>query len=442
MARFPLRVVVAVCLGCVSLVAIELTELEDGSTAKLTGLGNIEMAQGRYETAINFYKQALGVDRAYFTALYNLGLAYQHLGDREQATQWYREALRVSPDHPEVLNNLGWLAWQGGDAANAADRFVEAARLSARIPADAADFWFNAGCARERLGATEDAQRAYQECLALSGDHVGGHYNLGTLYLTGLAGRPGAARQAAAHLGRATELDPTRADAWLNLARARERLGQDARSDYDRALDAAQGVGERTVINRVRWQRALAFSRRTPPDKLGMRDELLVLIASDPDYPDANGLLGGYYFDIADFDHAVNHLEREVAVRQGEGPSGIELDSWYRLAVIFTDHQPNPARALAAAQEYYRSRPDSPKIHELRRRALRLSAASSAGSEDRAMSPKMDGAKAHAAPGHDAAKPVSGHAADDHGTSAPGSGGHAAAPAASHAAPPAAAGHH
>ena len=58
------------------LAAIELSELEDGSVTKLTGLGNVELAQGRYESAIARYEQALEVDRTYFTALYNLGLAY------------------------------------------------------------------------------------------------------------------------------------------------------------------------------------------------------------------------------------------------------------------------------------------------------------------------------------------------------------------------------
>lgn len=355
------------------LAAIDLSELEDGSVTKLTGLGNVELAQGRYESAIARYQQALEVDRTYFTALYNLGLAYHQLGQPDKATQWYTEALRIRPDHPEVLCNLGVLAFQAADFRTAADRFTAAARLPGQAPQDVADFWFNAGSALERLGDLPATERAYEECLATDGRHYGGHYNLGTLLLTTGASDPAKLRAAQSHLTTATTISPNRVEAWLNLALIHERTdAADPEADYDAALKAAEGTAG---INQVRWQRASWLDRKQPPQKVAMREELRRILASDPAYPNANGLLGAYLYDIADFAGAVTHLSREVEGTEPSDPSAIRLESHFLLAVIYTDHQPDPVKALEHAQAYYKHRPDAAKIHELRRRALRLSGA-------------------------------------------------------------------
>lgn len=380
--------------------ALELNQLEDGSAAKLTSLGNVEMAQGRYETAIAHYKQALQAGPGYFTALYNLGLANQMLGQGDQARQWYLEALRVSPEHPEVLCNLGVLAYAAGQWQEAADRFIEAARMAAQNPNDAADYWFNAGTAREKLGRWEEAQRAYHECLALNGQHVGGHYNLGTLHLTALADRPGAAKRALGFLQEAARLAPERPEVWVNLALCRERNGVgEIEECFVAALKAAEARAPDRV-GQVRWQHACYLARCQPPDRLKMRDELKRILAEDDDFPDANGMLGSYYFSLAEFEAAQRHLEKETQ-RQPDEPSDIWLESHFLLAVIFTDHRVDPAKALLHAQEYYKRRPDSPKIHELRRRALRLTGASGGEALVRPVS-STSGAvapKAPAAPG-------------------------------------------
>lgn len=373
--RALLAALAAACL--LPLGAVELTELEDGSTAKLTSLGNVEMAQGRYAAAIGHYEQALAVDRTYFTAIYNLALAQQQLGRRDKARQWYQEALRVRPDHPDVLCNLGLLSFQDGDWNAAAERFAEAARM-ASAPRDQADYWFNAGTAQERAGRLAEARRAYEDCLAADGRHYGGHYNLGTLLLGPLAAGADSLRQAESHLELATGIAPERPEAWINLALCHERTGSgDAEADFAAALRAAGQ--DHAQANRVRWQRAQWLDRRKPPQKTAMRDELQRILADDPAFPDANGTLGQYLFDIADFDRAIPHLERECARDPGAEPGRTWLEGHYLLAVIYTDYRPDAGKALAHAQEYYKRRPDAPKIHELRRRALRLSATMGVG---------------------------------------------------------------
>src|ERR1043165_2072066 len=81
--------------GCLALLAslalgqaAELTVLEAGSAAQLTALGNEALMQGRFETAIEHYRRALGVDKTSFQALFNLALAHQQLGKDGEARRW------------------------------------------------------------------------------------------------------------------------------------------------------------------------------------------------------------------------------------------------------------------------------------------------------------------------------------------------------------------
>ena len=400
-----LRHVVVAGLACIASLAaasqmaqaVELTVLPDGSAAQLTTLGNMELGQGRYETAIGHYRKALQVDKGYFWATYNLGLAHQQLGQFDDAATWYKKALEQSPDHPEVVCNLGWLAWHAGRFQEAADRFQDAARLATENPVDAAQYWTNTGSAREGLQQWEAAGRAYQEALALDGANFAAAYNLGTLLISKLNQQAGAAERAQALLQQAIELAPERPAAWLNLAQAREMTGKgDPRADYDRALEVAVGpaANER---NEVRWQRARWYARSQPPQQIAMREELRQLLASDQDFPGANGMLGRYFFAIGDFEQAVTYLEREVISGHDDTSNSIDLESHYLLAVIYADHRPDPAKAIAHATAYYQQRPDSPKIHELRRRALRLSAATNPPDTDKPTD-KSTGSTAHSAP--------------------------------------------
>jgi tetratricopeptide (TPR) repeat protein len=369
--RFLLKAVLAGACACllVALPGAEISVLEDGTTAQLTALGNEALLQGRYETAIEHYHRALANDAQSFEALFNLALAYQQLGKSDEAKHWYQEALKVSSEHPEVLCNLGYLAFRSGDYAQAVDRFQEAAHLASTSPQDAADYWFNAGTARERLKQWDEARRDYEECIALNSQHFGANYNLGTLYLRNLSEAPGSLEKALGFLTRARELGPNRPEAYLNLALCHERANSDAEADYNQAIK----VSTPAQVDEALWQRALYYNRLQPPRRTAMRDDLMRILADDANFPHANGMLGAYRFSTGEFDLAITLLEREVANPHFDPNYESDIESHYLLALIYTDNRPDPAKALQHATAYYQYRPDSAKIHELRRRALRVS---------------------------------------------------------------------
>jgi Tfp pilus assembly protein PilF len=359
------------CVALAATPAIDLTLLDEGSAAQLTALGNEALVQGRLEAAADYFERALAVDRSAFAALFNLGLTRQQLGQDEEARRVYDDALRLRPGHAEVLCNLGVIAYRASDWATAADRFLEAARLSGTgAAADTADYWFNAGTARERLGQWVGAQRAYDEALVLDADHAGARFNLGTLYLGPLADQAGASAKALAHLGRATTADPSLSPAWLNLALAQERTGADPTAAYASALTVATGEARLTAL----WQRARFANRVSPPRRTAMRDDLQAILADQADFPGANGMLGLYFAAIGEYGSAIVHLEAEVADGRFDAGDDGDLEARYALALIYTDHRRDPAKALAHAAAYYQHRPDAQKIHDLRRRAMRLEA--------------------------------------------------------------------
>jgi tetratricopeptide (TPR) repeat protein len=419
--------------GCLALLATlalgqaaELTVLEAGSAAQLTALGNEALMQGRYETAIEHYRRALGVDKTSFQALFNLALAHQQLGKDADARRWYEEALKVSHDHPEVLCNLGYLAFRAGEWKQAEERFLDAARQAAGSTA-AADHWFNVGAARERLKLWHEARRAYEECLALDVSHFGGHYNLGTLYLGALADQPHALDKAEAALSKARDLAPTRAEAWVNLALCHERLGRsDAEANAIAEFDQAVKVSSPTYLPHALFARARFNDRARPPRRLAMRDDLKALLAIDPQYPQANGLLGAYHFAIGEYEPAIQLLTREVDGEHFDASSAIDVEAHYLLAIIYTDLRPDATKSLQHATDYYQLRPDSAKIQDLRRRALRLGGGKAEQAKDAVKDTAKPAAHGHTAP-----------PATSHPISSPAAG-HGESPAAPHATTPAA----
>lgn len=362
---------VAMLLLCVVAhgTALDLTEHPEGSAAKLTAEGNESLVQGDLAQAVKRYQQALAVDRRYFYALFNLALAYQELEDWDSARRYYEESLATRPDHPEVLCNLGIVAFHTGDYQEAVTRFTAAAEAVGGDTAAATDYLYNLGTAFERLEQWLDARRAYQRCLdAAEGQHFGARFNLGTLALGPLR----QFQQAELHLQAAHQLEPNRPEPLLNLAvLAEERERYEVAREHLQAAVQAAAAHHPEQLPDLLWRRARFFDRLVPPRKLDLKRDLMELVRLAPDYPGANGLLGMYHESVGAYEQAITHLEREVSGDQFDPESEIDAESIYLLARIYSERESRLDRALEYATRYYRLRPDSPKLRELKRRLTR-----------------------------------------------------------------------
>jgi tetratricopeptide (TPR) repeat protein len=366
-----MRWLAGVCLAMAACAgAAEQVLLEEDTPAWHTLQGNVLLSERKYESAIEQYRRALTIDGTYFYAQFNIALANQSIGRLDEARRWYEEALRLRPDHHEVVCNLGFLAYRAGDWQTAARRFQDAANLAAESPNDAADYWFNLGAARERLGEFQEARRAYEGSLQISANHGAAHYNLGTLFLGPLAEEPDALGRAQSHLEQALKADPGRAEAWVNIGLCHERAGKAAEAEA--ALVKAVAVATGLARDEARWQQVRWQLRQVPSRRLAARDGLVAVLADRPDYPEANGLLGQYWFQVGDYDQAIRFLAAEISGERFDAKSPVDRECHYLLALIYTDHRPDARKATEHASAYYELHPDSQKIHALRRRAFRL----------------------------------------------------------------------
>uniref|UniRef100_A0A2K5ENK9 Intraflagellar transport 88 n=1 Tax=Aotus nancymaae TaxID=37293 RepID=A0A2K5ENK9_AOTNA len=130
--------------------------------AALTNKGNTVFANGDYEKAAEFYKEALRNDSSCTEALYNIGLTYEKLNrldetldcflklhailrnsaevlyqianiyelkeNLSQAIEWLRQVVSVVPTDPQVLAKLGELYDREGDKSQAFQYYCESYR--------------------------------------------------------------------------------------------------------------------------------------------------------------------------------------------------------------------------------------------------------------------------------------------------------------------------
>lgn len=351
-----------------ALPAAELTVLEENSPAHFTGLGNEALVEGRYETAIGLYQRALDQDPGYITARFNLGLAWQRLGELTHARAAYEAILAQQGDHAPTLANLAWLEWHHGDHDSAAIHYTEAARHAATRPREQAEYLYGLGSVRDAQGRHLEARRAYEQAIAADARHVAARYNLGTVMLGPLAGSSNALAIAREHLEHAVALEPSRVDAWLNLALARERQGDGpvAEEALNQAVAAASGHD----LARALWRRALYYERQVPPRRVAMRDDLERCLAEAADFPEANGKLGAYLYAIGDYDRAITLLEREVA-ENNDRRTAADREAHFLLAEIYAEHRPDASKALLHAAAAHHGDED-PRLRELHRRVDRL----------------------------------------------------------------------
>jgi tetratricopeptide (TPR) repeat protein len=116
---------------------------------ELNNLGESWKYLGKYNKAIAYYQQALSIDRVVFgeqhpnvaRELNNLGETYAYMGEYHKAIEYYQKALTidravVGEQHPNVareLNNLG-LAWRElGDTRKAIDYYQKALAIDLAV---------------------------------------------------------------------------------------------------------------------------------------------------------------------------------------------------------------------------------------------------------------------------------------------------------------------
>lgn len=240
---------------------------------------------GQLDAAAARYREHLASRPGNFQGRFLLGLVLRQQGKLEEARAEWLKAEQLEPDNPELLQALGDLYLdleQPDEARRRLDRMVkvpavsranlgiaakqsgdfgEAARLFRGVldeDPDNALVWAHLGDTLAALDRFPEAADAYARAIALDPGDFDSHLNLGVL-----RANLGAPEEAARLLSRAVELQPGSGEAHFNLGIVQERLEQ-PQSAFEHYLKSLQ-LGYDAA--RLHFRVAVLYARSSDREK-------------------------------------------------------------------------------------------------------------------------------------------------------------------------------
>jgi tetratricopeptide (TPR) repeat protein len=199
------------------------------AASSYNNLGVAYQKYGRYQSAMECYKQAIKIKPDFFKAYYNLGVLCGELGLVQEEIESYKQAIKARPDYADAHCNLGNAYNKLGRLQEAMDEY----NLAIKARPKYADAHYNLGVTYYQLGRYEDAIKEYKQAVKIKPDYAEAYYNLGVAYSS--VGNP---QEAIESYIQAVRIDPEYAEAYVNLGNAYLKLNryQDALENYKHAI--------------------------------------------------------------------------------------------------------------------------------------------------------------------------------------------------------------
>ena len=143
--------------------ALDKSTIEASKSDVLTSIGNTYIELDQAEQAINFLEHAVNEDIANFKAYFNLGIAYELVGDVELADEMYQTALKLKPDDAAINTYLGAKAMERGNYDAAIEHMVQALLVDNSIAITHA----NLALVYSQVGRIEEAQNEAEQARQL-----------------------------------------------------------------------------------------------------------------------------------------------------------------------------------------------------------------------------------------------------------------------------------
>ncbi len=131
-------------------------------------LGNLYVALGQRENAIENFQAAIAIDDLFFPAKVNLAMLYNTMGEKEKAETLLREVVASHPQEYQIFYSLGLLLAEK-------KKYREAARylaVAARGMPDHARVHYNLGQLLDYLQNDSEAERALLKALEIDPDNL------------------------------------------------------------------------------------------------------------------------------------------------------------------------------------------------------------------------------------------------------------------------------
>jgi len=185
-------------------------------------------SEGRFEEALDQYREAVRMVPWNAELVFNRGTALEALGNLPAAESSYRRALELDQNYSQAWNNLGMVFGKLDRNAEAAIAYQRALIIDPRLP----QAHFNLGALLASQGKIDEAIDRYRTTLEIDPGSYHAHTNLGVIF----AGQ-GRFQEAVVQFRAAIERDPQNAAAHRNLGNALLALGdrKGAAAEFEKA---------------------------------------------------------------------------------------------------------------------------------------------------------------------------------------------------------------
>lgn len=284
----------------------------------------IALLEGRFEEAVQHFRQALAQQPDEAAIHHGLGLALWRRSEFEPARQSLLRAVELAPDQSDFLLDLGKLLLETG-AANEAIPYLERAVQTEAPPAEA---FFELSRAQRRVGNLEQADLSMERFRQLRKERQSADERdekLASALRRGQQSlRQGALRQALEAFQQAVEQDP---ESWLaHSYLAKIYLSSNLLSQADRHLREMQRIDPESAEGNF----LLASYRYRIADHAGALEAAQKALDSRPDYGDLRNLLGNIYLALGRRQEAIQEYSAALRLEPGREDFRLNLESAQR----------------------------------------------------------------------------------------------------------------
>jgi tetratricopeptide (TPR) repeat protein len=183
-----------------------LVRLEEGQLAEPTGQLHLEFAKDSDDGDVSVQVASASHSADWF----ELGCAHEQAGRFEEALEAYRQALLQNGPDADTCFNLANVLYALGRPEQALERFWQVVELSPGF----AGAWNNLGNLLAELGHVDESIQAFERALQVGPDYADAHYNLADVLE-----HCGRREEARSHWQRYLEREPS--GPWAKYARGR-----------------------------------------------------------------------------------------------------------------------------------------------------------------------------------------------------------------------------
>lgn len=310
-----------------------------------------------FDKAIESAAKSVSIDTGDSDAKILLGNVYFETGKYDEAIETYRQALDGAPNNPRLLYNLASALMMKGDEFAAMEYFKKAAAAD-RIGEVAHRSYSRLGVMYTERKEFAEAEKYLKEAVAIRPNDALNRYNLGIAYL-----RQNKKEEAIEELAKAEALGESNAAVLENIGEAYFSMKQ-----YDRSLEVYNRVkktGERNVKILARIAE-IYYEKGELDSAYEMYRKITVLEPATENARVAYLNMGNILDDANRFDEAVEAYRKALAIspkdhtvyynlgiayRHAEKPE-LAVAAWKKAAEL----DPNDSRPAVAIADYYYER--------------------------------------------------------------------------------------